>query len=267
MDCIFQAQASYSQSQNGWPTELGLSHIGFGDMKIHCFSSDINSSIVYLLGFCDNLIQFETYMKFALPGTVAIDVGANLGIHSLVLAKCVGEKGNVIAFEPVPSLRRRLIENLNLNGVWNVHAKEFAVGDGAGAVRFSFEENDFNIGKAHVSKAGDRIVNMTTLDAELIHIDRHLSLIKIDVEGYELSVLTGAVKTIKRHRPAIVMEFNPGSYSLDELKQTLPIDYSYYRMPVSYYNEFQSIQGTIDKNCDLLLVPKEKLSVCPFHQP
>ncbi len=61
-------------------------NIGFGDLMIHCAATDSNSTFVYLLGFTDNIISFGLLQKYILPGTFAVDIGANLGVHSLVMS-------------------------------------------------------------------------------------------------------------------------------------------------------------------------------------
>ena len=98
IELVYHAQ--HALFRDGLDCDLGASPIGFEDLLLNCRSSDANSSVVYLFGFSDNLTYFSLYRRFVQPGSVAIDVGANLGMHSLVLSRLVGNRGAVIAYEP-----------------------------------------------------------------------------------------------------------------------------------------------------------------------
>ena len=136
----------------------------------------------------------------ARPGTTALDIGAHIGTHTLALARAVGARGRVYAFEPQRKVYRELVRNLALNRIENVVPLRFAVGNETRVVEMNPGVGpDGAIGVGH---GGDR--------AELRPIDSfpfaNVSLIKIDVEGFELEVLRGAARTIKRWRPVIVTE-------------------------------------------------------------
>src|SRR5262245_50605848 len=73
---------------------LGTAGIGFEDLKIHARVTDADSSRVYLAGFDESLTLFSMYRQAIIPGTTAVDVGANIGVHSLVLSRCVGPNGS-----------------------------------------------------------------------------------------------------------------------------------------------------------------------------
>ena len=150
MDCIFQAQADVFKAKVSAALDLGAAGIGVDGLRIRCSAENANSSTVYLLGFDSNVTQFEVYRLFALPGTATIDVGANLGIHSLVLSTFVGGGGKVFAFEPVPSIRAMMEENLRINHITNVEVNEYALGNSTGEVSFEENAGDFNIGKGRV---------------------------------------------------------------------------------------------------------------------
>jgi len=259
VDFIVQAQCDIFASKTMKSFELGAAEIGVGDLRIHCSTGDINSSIVYLLGFSDNLAFFCIYRIFALPDSVAVDVGANLGIHTLALSDCV-LRGTVFSFEPRLSVYTKLIDNVNENGIMNVVASEKALGGSIGESHLHVDEDDFNIGKARMGDQGNQVVDVTTLDDALKDSPSMVSLIKIDTEGYELQVLRGAASVLADHRPVLVCEFSPSAYSLSQLKNIIPYNANYFRIPYNRYEKLQPVQDHADHPCDLLIVPEERLT-------
>ena len=144
--------------------------------------------------------------EFTQPGTVAIDLGAHIGIHTLTMAKKVGNKGLVIAFEPQWKIFRELYHNVSLNNCSdNVVLLRNAVGDTEGLVEMSIR-NPTNEGGTPIGKGGDKAY-MVTLDSLNLN---QVSLIKMDVESYELKVLEGAKETLLRNKPIIIFEILGG---------------------------------------------------------
>lgn len=153
------------------------------------------------------------------PGDVCVDVGANIGVYTVVLASLCGASGEVHAFEPVDHVRRKLWRNLYVNGVRNAHVNPCALGEKlatvgmnqvkegeyrAGTSTLTMNENIVRMGPAKFER---REVAMTTLDAYVV--DRaltRLAFVKVDVEGYEINVLAGAEHTLTTLRPAVLME-------------------------------------------------------------
>ncbi len=258
MDFVFEAQRGLHRSKTLPLLDLGATSIGVGPLKMHCSSGDINSSVVYLLGFIDEMVFFDLYRCFASKGTLAVDVGANLGIHTLLLSRCVGDEGRVIAFEPMPFLNERLCANVELNGLTNVVIRRKGVGNERTVAHMDMDPEDFNIGRAHISAQGDHAITLTTLDHELKDITSPVSLVKIDTEGYELDVIKGSRRILEEHRTVLVCEFNPGSYSYHDVRESIPSDYLYFRMPGNYHGRLESVPGDLKAVCDLLIVPREK---------
>lgn len=131
------------------------------------------------------------------------------------MARPVGEGGRVLAAEANPSVRARLVENLDLNRFRQVEVVPYALGDTEGTVEFHTPEaDDPGAGDGHVvpaTETGERQgirVEMRTLDAIWVAMRlERLDLIKIDVEGFEWPVLKGAEQVIERFRPHIVFEY------------------------------------------------------------
>lgn len=76
----------------------------------------------------------------SLTGKVVYDIGANIGVTTLFFARCVGESGLVVAFEPVPPTAKRLRENVRINRLTNVRIYEVALGDSEGQAEIGYTE-------------------------------------------------------------------------------------------------------------------------------
>jgi FkbM family methyltransferase len=152
------------------------------------------------------------------PGDNAIDVGANLGCHTVPMARAVSPGGTVLAFEPQPRIFQLLASNVIVNGLNNVRL--FPMGCSAQPGTILFPEKDYtlddNFGatsietlrindddRSNAQQIGQR-VQIARID-DVFDLER-LSLIKIDVEGMEADVVSGAEQTIRRCRPIIFVE-------------------------------------------------------------
>lgn len=146
---------------------------------------------------------FEAYVE---PDSVVVEVGAHIGTHTVLLARLVGPWGRVYAFEPQRKTFRELYHNLALNGQTNAVPLRYAIGTGETRIIEMNPSTPGNEGGTGIGAGGDR--------AELRSLDsfgfERVSLLKIDVEHYEDEVLAGAVETIRRNRPVILVEIMGG---------------------------------------------------------
>ena len=140
--------------------------------------------------------------------SVVYDVGANVGIYSMLASSRVGPSGMVYAFEPLPRNLKYLRRHISLNDLQNCMILETAVCNRDGSLPFSAA--GFNPHMARLSPDGETLVPCTTLDT-CIHGEKRLrppNIIKIDVEGAEFDVLQGAVRTITEFHPTIFLEMH-----------------------------------------------------------
>lgn len=140
---------------------------------------------------------------------VFIDVGANVGIHTLAIAHHVSQGGAVVAFEPHPVNHRLLLHNLEQNHLHHVVAENFGLAEAAATLTGTGRADG---GNWSLASRGDYCfeVRLLRLDDYLReHPLPRLDLMKLDVEGAELRVLRGARRTIERFRPLIVFEVCP----------------------------------------------------------
>jgi FkbM family methyltransferase len=151
-------------------------------------------------------------------GSIVFDVGANVGLFSLLAARWVGLTGHVYAFEPAPEALRALRYHIELNDLaGRVEAIGSALADRCGealfyAHRFNGENSLSPSHARRVPSAAAVRVPLTTVDAFCAERNIVPTLLKIDVEGYELHVLRGARQTFARHRPAAVVEIHPAKW-------------------------------------------------------
>jgi FkbM family methyltransferase len=178
---------------------------------------------IYLLG------SFEPgtvrrYKRMLHKNDVVIDIGANIGAHTLHFAQAVEPGGRVVAIEPTRYAFSRLVENLSLNPglVPRVTAiQAMLVSDSSQTLAPELfaswpltEGNNvhpLHQGVAH-STAGAKAKTLDQIVSEC-GLDK-INLIKLDVDGYELEVLRGAADSLARFRPTIILECAP--YTLEE---------------------------------------------------
>jgi FkbM family methyltransferase len=150
------------------------------------------------------------------PGDVFVDVGANIGLHTLLAARAVGARGRVIAFEPNPDVFWRLTWHVEENGLRQVDAQPLGLSDRNDTLRLRVPPTG-NTGAGtlgilpgrHRGRiAAEYDVPVRIGDEVLTNAPRAPMLIKVDVEGHEPAVLKGLARTIQRHAPALLLECN-----------------------------------------------------------
>lgn len=170
-------------------------------------------------------------------GNCVIDVGAHLGLFSVIAGKLVSETGKVFAFEPTPDTFKALNEVVRLNHLSKIITPvNSAVADFNGETRFFVGTQAGNNANSLVERVDQKrnnvTVNVVTIDS---FVDNRkiakIDLLKIDAEGTELLVLKGAEKTLKAHRPKIILAIHPSliknnNNSLEEIHDLI-INYGF----------------------------------------
>lgn len=170
-------------------------------------------NLLYLRRRSHDVAEFQAIPRLVRPGDVALDIGANVGFYTVLLSRLCGPTGHVWAFEPVPETCWRLRETLALNRCENVIPVQSAVCDKSGTARMNLFEPQFAewntlgsppprpVNGKQVSPRESVEVPAQTLDrfCDTERIQR-ISFLKVDVEGYELSVFRGAERLLKEHR-------------------------------------------------------------------
>lgn len=156
----------------------------------------------------DDIFKIGMFIK---KGATCIDIGANVGMYSVICSKYAGQNGKVLAFEPSTQTYRALYNVINgkIMSLSNVQLFNMALGDKDANVDliFSYENNGRIMDPLTRIGNSQGNIKMTTLDRIItsLNIER-VDFIKIDVEGFEFNVLKGAVNVISKFHPLILME-------------------------------------------------------------
>ena len=198
------------------------------------------------------LQQFEPDVRAAIrrmtrPGMTVLDIGANVGAHTLLFSSLVGSTGRVVAFEPTDFAYAKLAKNVSLNPNLAVELVHVALADRT----TQQQQVDF---RASWRTDGGRGNGLSTVD--MIRLDEwadahalsRVDVIKLDVDGYEYPVLLGGQATIARTRPTFIMEAtgvhfaDPARNPFDVLRS---LDYRLWDIRGQEKLTFESVRETL----------------------
>ncbi len=209
--------------------------------------------------------------KLTEPSSLVLDIGANIGAHTMRLAQLVGPRGRVMAFEPTDFAFRKLRRNVDLNPSLSSRVETFhcflTISDGTtvpGAIYSSWPlAADTGLHPKHLGQEMQtELAEARSLDSMLAErADRKVQLVKLDVDGFECDVLRGATSLLRDARPIFVMELAP--YVLEERGTSLDQLLSYF-IPNGYllYDErTQSRLPSTAKELQMLVASGESMNV------
>jgi|694.fasta_scaffold03438_22 FkbM family methyltransferase len=152
--------------------------------------------------------EIEKFTQTLNEDDIVFDIGANIGIYSVLISRNLSSAGKVICFEPAPNNFDFLIRNLKANNCDNAKPEMLALGSEVKKVKFYLSEE--SIGSHSVIGKGKNIIeaDQTTIDVWCEQNSLYPDVMKIDVEGYESHVLRGAKETMKKVR-YFMMEYIP----------------------------------------------------------
>lgn len=198
--------------------------------------------------------------------TTVLDVGTNMGETLLNLA-LINKDGLNIGFEPVPFLFEKARHNISLNDSENIRLENLALSNEKSSLFFNFDNENHSGGifltTEAESKKNSQTVQAVKLDdyVEQNNLD-NISLIKMDVEGFEMNVLKGAAQTIERYKPVLFVEVdntflqrqNSSAKMLVEflLSKGYQISYNLSKTAVSLNDDFEN------KHFDIVCIPSER---------
>lgn len=185
---------------------------------------DLNQAIdfsIYLTGLFQRA-SLKPFLAMIAPGSVVFDVGANVGSHTLPLARAVGPAGRVYAFEPTRFAFGKLKKNVALNPALagRITLEQMMVTAGRAESVPAEIHSSWPIDTAEAVHPHHRGVRMDTAGAFACSIDAYceehgigpVGAMKIDVDGFEAGVLRGAQETLRRFRPPVLIELEPCLY-------------------------------------------------------
>jgi FkbM family methyltransferase len=204
--------------------------------------------------------EIQVLSRFIAPGDTVVDIGANIGTHTLPFARAVGERGSVIAFEPQRWPYHLLCANVSLNGYSNVRCLRQAAGsvNGRLCIPDLSPHEVLNFGAVAAVAGGGTEIEAITVDSLELSSCR---LIKIDVEGMEPQVLAGAVQTIASHRPVLFVENNTIDKAASTLSALLGLGYrlwwhlALYYNPANFFGNEENVFARFQPEANLLCLP------------
>ncbi len=210
--------------------------------------------------------------RFLKPNMVVLNGGAHHGLYAMLASRRVGPKGRVIAFEPSPRERTKLLWHIRLNRCHNVTVEPFALGAEEAEARLHVvlgHQKGLNSLRPPVIEATTQIVpvQVTTLDRYLEqHSIGHVDVVILDVEGAEKGVLQGASQLLSRkRRPIFMVEMEdmrtqPWGYQAKELYEFLQSKrYTWYAATPQGQILLAPMKRHYETNHNLIAVPQEKL--------
>jgi|GEM_PF-1148876 len=204
------------EKENGWLSnfneEIGsFIHRLEANVQITLFRDSILSKLIYF-SFEDTEITF--IRKFLKAGDIFFDVGANIGLFSLYAANKVTNAGKVFSFEPAPITYQRLMSNVVLNELVNVKSENIGLSSNEAILKFNVSLTGYDAWNSFAEL--NEIGETETIEVPVISLDRYIQknnitkidLIKIDVEGWELNVMKGAINLLSQENaPVLLVEF------------------------------------------------------------
>ena len=153
--------------------------------------------------------EYKILSQIISDGNWVIDIGANIGHYTKRFSDIVGERGRVIALEPVPTTFALLSANAKLfkyNNVTLINAAASKRFKTIGMNIPKFSTGLKNYYRAQCSFNGNCDLSVLTIPVDSLNFSERIALIKIDVEGYEMNVLDGLKNTIKTNKPILIIE-------------------------------------------------------------
>lgn len=210
----------------------------------------------YLLGLAEPEFQ-QALVKIVKPGMVVWDLGANAGFYGVVLSHLVGPNGKVVCFEPMPAIADQVRYNAKLNGFDHMSCRTEAVGLEDGETSFVVPKGQCGtMASSSFNKPGlvieERLeVKVRSIDSLVESSDAPIpDMIKMDIEGVEVDGLRGAVRTVQKHRPILLVECHGTNAGVAEQLEAM----GYHAVVVA--GGGKPIVGS-HWNCHIAAVPKD----------
>jgi FkbM family methyltransferase len=228
----------------------------FGFKILLDLSKEVDRNI-YLNDFENNTIDF--FKKSLKKGMTVFDIGANIGIYSLIASNKIKKEGKVFSFEPSDWAYKRLLHNIKFSKYSNIIINNTGIADNTGELKFYVCEDDAynSIGNTPMKNIiGVNTINVFSLDDYVsMNNIKKVDIIKVDTEGAEFLVFKGAEKTLKKHAPIIFFEYNPHAvkgFNYSSLDAINLIKSHGYRCYEFVENELVEIKDNIIKSFDII---------------
>jgi FkbM family methyltransferase len=204
-----------------WPTPnwrlRGYADLVIGETSFKFFDPELRYSHEIRRGDYEPGVA-DAFRRVVTPGDTVLDIGAHMGLYTVLSAKLTGAGGAVWAFEPDPVSREILGRNVDLNQLSNVTIMPVAISSGSGQVSLTagrFGRSGSTIGHGPTPNPGLRTLEVSTTSLDAFVAEHGLSpdVAKVDVEGAEGLVLAGGTEAFARMR-AVILELHPEKLEL-----------------------------------------------------
>lgn len=213
-------------------------------------------------------------------GDIIVEIGGNIGTHTVALARAIGNSGKIYVYEPQRLIFQTLCANIALNSLSNVYAYNYGLGEKKDKLYLkdiAYEKQNNFGGVTLESDITQNEVKIYKLD-DIFKEDK-LKLIKIDVEGMELDVLKGAFQTIQKFQPILYIENDRQDKSKELIEYIFNLGYDIYwhlphlYNPNNFYNIKQNLIGNyisvnmlcIHKTSDIKVENLSKVTDSSYH--
>lgn len=211
-------------------------------------------------------LESQVILQLLPNGGTAIEVGANIGAHTVAMARKAGQRGRIYAFEPQPVVFQNLCANLALNNLTNVYPYNQACGETADRMRFP------DINYAVKGNFGGVSLEMlpdvqTGMMVDIVRLDdvglRRCDLLKIDAEGMEHSVLLGAQELVSSCSPILYVENDRPEKSAELITQIQQMEYRAWWHTPAYFNKDNWAKNPVNAwpgivSMNMLCVPRSR---------
>lgn len=177
--------------------------VDFHGRKLKCYpDSTSSSSVIYFDGLPDywEMKFIQAYLR---PGDNFLDVGANVGVYTILAASCVGEGGSVDAFEPMEETANRIEDQVALNKLNNVEVHRLAAGEENKTVDFGYANNSAMMHMRRKDEAGAVAVPVQSIRLDDFKPGKQYAMGKMDIEGAEPLALRGALDRLQQKSPPV----------------------------------------------------------------
>jgi len=245
-----------------FPPIYGASRCRYGQMVYPARDEYVGRSLALYGEFSEG--EAEIFKAIVNPGDIVVDVGANIGAHTVLLARLAGKSGAVLAFEPQPVLFQTLCANLTINNIVNVRTERIGLGNRTQVLHIPSLDYGakFNFGGLSLGLVDEGIaIPIKRLDAFGL---QQCAFVKIDVEGMEHQVVEGGANTIYNLRPLMYMENDRKEKSPALIQLLLAMDYSlwWHLTPLFREDNFAGNTNNVfggTGSINMLCVPNEKV--------
>lgn len=184
----------------------------FAEVQGHKMYLDSKDSLCLSINEVYGPLETEIVKKEVKKGNVVLDIGANIGYHTLIFARLVGERGKVFAFEPDPTNFSLLKKNVEINGYSNVVLVQKAVSNKTGKLKLYLSKKNLGDHRIYDSQDGRKSIDIESIRLDDYFKEKNLEIdfIKMDIQGAEGGAIQGMLNLLrKNNKVKILTEFWP----------------------------------------------------------